>query len=44
VTLTFAYASDTEPFKFIIAYTVRTGQPNTVWPKTESVEGSTAHG
>ena len=37
-------ASDTEPFKFIIAYTVRTGQPNTVWPKTESVEDSAAQG
>ena len=26
-------ASATEPLKFLIAYTVRKGEPNTVWPK-----------
>ena len=25
--------SDTQPMKFLIAYTVRTGEPNTVFPK-----------
>lgn len=25
--------SETEPMKFVIAYTVRTGEPNTTWPK-----------
>lgn len=25
-------ASQTEPMKFVIAYTVRTGEPNTTWP------------
>jgi quercetin dioxygenase-like cupin family protein len=26
--------SDTKPMKFLIAYTVKTGEPNTVFPKT----------
>src|SRR5581483_2923902 len=26
--------SRTEPMKFVIAYTVRKGEPNTVWPKS----------
>jgi quercetin dioxygenase-like cupin family protein len=26
-------ASDTEPLSFLIAYTVRTGEPNTTWPQ-----------
>lgn len=26
-------ASDTEAITFLIAYTVRVGEPNTVWPK-----------
>ena len=25
--------SQTEPMKFVIAYTVRVGEPNTVWPQ-----------
>ena len=25
--------SDTEPLRFLIAYTVKTGEPNTVWPQ-----------
>jgi quercetin dioxygenase-like cupin family protein len=25
-------ASQTEPIQFVIAYTVRTGEPNTTWP------------
>ena len=26
--------SDSKPMKFLIAYTVKTGEPNTVFPKT----------
>jgi quercetin dioxygenase-like cupin family protein len=26
--------SESEPLKFLIAYTVREGEPNTVWPKS----------
>lgn len=26
--------SQTEPMKFVIAYTVREGEPNTVWPES----------
>jgi quercetin dioxygenase-like cupin family protein len=27
-------ASETEPLRFLIAYTVREGEPNTVWPQS----------
>ena len=26
-------SSDTEPLRFLIAYAVKTGEPNTVWPQ-----------